>query len=59
LLQDTAHVRSSGDLQQGLIDQSQLPIVEAPESSSTGNLIAQIGVMPSAVKVKALTHFIF
>jgi hypothetical protein len=59
LLQDTAHDGSSDDFQQGVIDQSQLPIIKAPESLSAENLIAQIRAMPSAVEVNLLTYVIF
>jgi hypothetical protein len=57
LLQDTTHIRSSGDLQQDVIE-TQLPIVKTPESSTT-DLTTQICVMPSTVGVNFLTHFIF
>jgi hypothetical protein len=50
LLQDTAHIRPSGDLQQDVIE-SQLPMVETPESSMGKNFIIQIHAMPSAVGV--------
>jgi hypothetical protein len=57
LLQDIAHDKSLTDLPQDVGDQSQLPIVEAPELA--GNPSAQIRVTPSALEVDALTHFPF
>jgi hypothetical protein len=50
-LQDITHDRSSGDVPQDVGDQSQLPIVEALESSSTENSIAQTRVTSSTVEV--------
>jgi hypothetical protein len=42
LLKDIGHGRPLSDLPQDVNDQSQLPIVEAPESSSTENPSAHI-----------------
>jgi hypothetical protein len=57
LLQDIAHDRSLSDLPQDVGDQSQLSIVEAPESAK--NPFAQIQATPPAVEVDSLTHFFF
>jgi hypothetical protein len=59
LLQDIAHDRSLSDLPQDVGDQSQLPIVEDPESSSAENPYAHIRATPFAVEVNSLTHFSF
>jgi hypothetical protein len=59
LLQDIAHDRSLSDLPQDVYDQSQLLIVEVPESSSAENPSAHIRATPSAVEVNSLTHFSF
>jgi hypothetical protein len=56
LLQDIAHERPLSDLPQDVDDQSQLPIVEAPESSSAENPSAHIRTTAST-KVNSLTHF--
>jgi hypothetical protein len=51
LLQDITHDKSSGDVPQDVGDQSQLSIIEAPESSSAENSIAQTRVTSSVVEV--------
>jgi hypothetical protein len=59
LLQDIAHDRSLSDLPQDVCDQSQLLIVEVPESSLAENPSAHIRATPPAVEVNSLTHFCF
>jgi hypothetical protein len=56
LLQDISHDTSLSNLPQDVGDQSQMLIVEAPESSSAENPSAQIRATPSAVEVNSLTH---